>query len=63
MLSGFWGWFFVIVFVVAIFNADRLPELKEMINKMKNSSVSAIEKGKKTVEAKIASKKSKKSDK
>ena len=29
MFFGFWSWVLVFIVVVAIFSADRLPELKE----------------------------------
>ena len=50
MFSGFWSWVLVILIVVAIFSADRLPELK----KLAEEGFEALKKGKKSVEEKIA---------
>lgn len=50
MFSGFWSWVLVILIVVAIFSADRLPELK----KYAEEGFEALKKGKKNVEEKIA---------
>lgn len=55
MFSGFWSWVLVILVVVAIFSADRLPELK----KLANEGIDALKKGKKSVEEKIAEAKAK----
>lgn len=63
MFSGFWGWFLVIVLVVAVFSADRLPEFKKFIEKASKEGVDAMKKGKKNVEQKIAQAKDKKKDK
>lgn len=50
MFSGFWSWVLVILMVVTIFSADRLPELK----KYADDGLEALKKGKKNVEGKIA---------
>lgn len=43
-MGGFLGWFVVIVGVLAIFNAEKLPELRALIEeKFKNSIVAAKE--------------------
>ncbi len=63
MFSGFFGWFLVIVLVVAIFSADRLPELKQFFEKMSKEGIDAVKKGTKTVEEKIAKAKAEKNKK
>lgn len=63
MFSGFWGWFLVVVLVVAIFSADRLPELKKFIESKTKESVDAVKKGTKNVEEKIAKAKMEKKNK
>lgn len=50
MFSGFWSWVLVILVVVAIFSADRLPELK----KYADDGLDALKRSKKNVEEKIA---------
>ncbi len=52
-MGGFFGWFLVIVVVLAIFNAERLPELREMIEQKLKTSVDAAKEGSKTVKQKI----------
>lgn len=54
MLTGFWGWFLVIVLVVAVFSADRLPDLKKLIESKTKEGLDAVKKGTKSVEEKIA---------
>ena len=34
MFFGFWSWVLVFIVVVAIFSADRLPELKEFFKEL-----------------------------
>jgi Sec-independent protein translocase protein TatA len=62
-MTGFFGWFLIIVAVLAIFNAERLPDLQRILegkfkesldaaNKGKELAKSQIEKAKKNIEAK-----------
>ena len=53
MFSGFWGWFLVVVIVVVIFGAGKLPDLKVQAEEKLKLLASAAEKGKKELEAKI----------
>ena len=53
MFSGFWGWFFVVVVLVAIFNAGKLPEIKESLEEKYKKSVDAAKKSKQEIEEKI----------
>ena len=48
MFSGFWGWFLVV-----IFGAGKLPDLKVQAEEKLKLLASAAEKGKKELEAKI----------
>lgn len=59
MFSGFWSWFLVIVFVVAIFNAHRLPEFKKQLENLSKGGIDALKKGTKTAQEKIAQAKAK----
>lgn len=54
MFLGFWSWVLVFIVVVAIFSADRLPELREFLQKMSKEGAEAVKKGKKELEGKIA---------
>lgn len=54
MFSGFWGWFLVVVLVAAVFSADRLPELKKLLESKTKEGLDAVKKGTKNVEEKIA---------
>lgn len=60
MFSGFWGWFLVFVLVFAIFSADRLPELKEFIERMTKDGVDTIKKSAKVAQEKVAKAKAEK---
>ncbi len=66
-MSGFWGWALVIIIVAVIFNASKLPQLKEeaelrlkegknLLNKSKkeleNKAIQLAEKAKEAKEAK-----------
>lgn len=53
MFSGFWSWFLVIVFVVAIFNAHRLPDLKKQLEGLSKDGIDALKKGTKAAQDKI----------
>lgn len=59
MFSGFWGWFLVVVVIIAIFNAGRLPELKALFDEKLNKGIEAAKKGKKEIEEKINEKRKK----
>ena len=63
MFSGFWSWVLVIVLVVAIFSADKLPDLKKFIEKSTKDGLEAAKKGAKNVEEKIAKAKAEKEKK
>ncbi len=63
MFLGFWSWVLVIVLVVAIFSADRLPDLKKFIEKSTKDGLEAAIKGAKNVEEKIAKAKAEKEKK
>ena len=63
MFSGFWSWVLVIVLVVAIFSADKLPDLKKFIEKSTKDGLEAAKKGAKNVEEKIAKVKAEKEKK
>lgn len=57
------GWLVVILVVVAIFNADKLPQIKSTIEAKTKEGVEAVKKGAKKAEEKIAQAKAKKEDK
>ncbi len=61
MFSGFWGWFFVVLIVGAIFYANKLPDLRKEAKEKMKQGLAALEKGKKELEKKVAEK-SKKSE-
>lgn len=63
MFSGFWGWLLVVVLVVAIFSADRLPELKKFLESKTKDGLNAVKQGTKNVEEKIAKMKDEKNKK
>ncbi len=63
MFSGFWSWVLVIVLVVVIFQADKLPELKKFLEKSAKGGLDAAKKGAKNVEEKIAKVKAEKEKK
>lgn len=44
-MTGFFGWFLVIVGVLAIFNAEKLPALRQMMEEKFKDSVDAAKKG------------------
>jgi Sec-independent protein translocase protein TatA len=54
MFSGFWSWVFVLVLVVAIFSADRLPEFKKWLDSMAKDGVKLAKKGAQAAQEKIA---------
>ena len=53
MLFGFWSWVLVILAVVAVFMAHRLPELREQAKEQLKSSAVALKKGKNDLQEKI----------
>lgn len=57
------GWLIVILVVVAIFNADKLPQIKSTIEAKTKEGVEAVKKSAKKAEEKIAQAKTKKEDK
>ncbi|MBQ7303387.1 MAG: hypothetical protein IJW75_00510 [Alphaproteobacteria bacterium] len=48
------GWILVIVLVVAIFNADKLPELRKTLEAKTQEGLEAVKKGQKIAQEKIA---------
>lgn len=52
-MGGFFGWFLVLVFVLAVFNAEKLPALKEMLEEKFKDSVDVAKEGSKLAKDKI----------
>ena len=52
-MDGFFGWFLIIVGVLAIFNAEKLPALRQMLEEKFKDSVDAAKAGSKTMRDKI----------
>lgn len=52
-MGGFFGWFVVVVVVLAVFNAEKLPELKSMIEEKFKSSVDVAKESSKIAKSKI----------
>lgn len=54
MFLGFWSWVLVLIAVIAIFSADRLPELKEFLKEftetVKNGTKNGVQKVKEKAE-------------
>ena len=48
------GWLLVIVLVIAIFNAEKLPNLRTAIETKTKEGIEAIKKGQETAKKKIA---------
>ncbi len=48
------SWLLVIILVVAIFNADKLPELKNAIETKAKEGVEAVKKGQQKAQEKLA---------
>ena len=48
------GWLVVIIVVVAIFNADKLPDLKKAIEAKTKEGVEAMKKGQQKAQEKLA---------
>lgn len=57
------GWFLVIVLVVAVFSAHKLPALKENIKTLTDKGIEAAKKGKEKAEEKLKEVKEKKNNK
>lgn len=52
-MDGFFGWFLVIVGVLAVFNAEKLPALRQMLEEKFKDSLDAAKEGSKTMKDKI----------
>ena len=52
-MGGFMGWFLTFVIVVAIFNAEKLPALCDMLEEKFKNSVDAAKEGSKLAKDKI----------
>ena len=52
-MTGFFGWFVVIVGVLAVFNAEKLPALRKMMEEKLKDSVDAAKEGSKLAKSKI----------
>ncbi|MDO4162508.1 MAG: hypothetical protein Q4D80_05875 [Pseudomonadota bacterium] len=52
-MGGFFGWFLVIVGVLAIFNAEKLPALRQILEEKFKGSIDVAKESSKTVKTKI----------
>ena len=52
-MGGFWGWFFAFVGVLAIFNAEKLPALKALMEEKLKISLDVAKEGSKRAKVKI----------
>lgn len=52
-MDGFFGWFLVIVGVLAIFNAEKLPALRQMLEEKFKDSLDAAKEVSKSTKSKI----------
>lgn len=52
-MSGFWGWFLVIVGVLAVFNAEKLPALRRLLEEKFKDSVDLAKESSKTIKDKV----------
>lgn len=52
-MGGFFGWFLVLVLVLAVFNAEKLPALKEMLEEKFKDSIDVAKEGSKLAKDKI----------
>jgi len=52
-MSGFFGWFLVFVAVLAIFNAEKLPAIRQMLENKFKDSLEAAKEGSKVAKDKI----------
>lgn len=52
-MTGFMGWFLTIVLVLAIFNAEKLPALRQLMEEKLKTSLDAAKEGSKIAKDKI----------
>lgn len=52
-MGSFMGWFLTIVLVLAVFNAEKLPDLRQILEKKFKASVEAAKEGSKLAKDKI----------
>lgn len=52
-MGGFFGWFLVIVGVLAVFNAEKLPALRQLLEEKFKGSLDVAKESSKTVKSKI----------
>lgn len=52
-MGGFFGWFLVIVGVLAVFNAEKLPALRQLLEEKFKGSLDAAKESSKTVKSKL----------
>lgn len=52
-MTGFLGWFLTIILVLAIFNAEKLPALRQLMEEKLKSSLDAAKEGSKIAKDKI----------
>ena len=52
-MTGFMGWFLTIVLVLAIFNAEKLPALRQILEEKIKTSLDAAKEGSKLAKDKI----------
>lgn len=52
-MTGFMGWFLTIVLVLAIFNAEKLPALRQILEEKFKTSLEAAKEGSKLAKDKI----------
>ena len=52
-MGGFFGWFLVFVAVAAIFNAEKLPALRQLLEEKMKGSMEAAKEGAKIANSKI----------
>jgi len=57
------GWLLVVIFVVVIFSAHKLPAVKEDLKELADKGIEAAKKGKQKAEEKIAEAKKNKENK
>lgn len=52
-MTGFMGWFLTIVLVLAVFNAEKLPALRQLLEEKLKTSLDAAKEGSKIAKDKI----------
>lgn len=52
-MGGFFGWFLVIVGVLAVFNAEKLPALRQLLEEKFKGSLDVAKESSKTVKSKL----------